>query len=31
VLSFVASTVASGVGWVLWRVNRKRIREALGR
>lgn len=31
VIAFIANTIASGVAWVLWRVNRERIRDLLGR
>lgn len=29
-IAFVANTVATGIAWVLWKVNRERIRDFLG-
>lgn len=29
-IAFVANTIATGIAWVLWRVNRARIRDYLG-
>lgn len=31
VIAFLANTVATGIAWILWRVNRERIRDVLGR